>query len=175
MNSERLVVTVEIEELSFLKGETVFKGRLCAVRPSRSKPRDITSEVWAVALLRAANEGGKFLLAIPRSFCSSDGISIVEQAGLADTRWIDLMDQPNYQRGSSPIEAVREIIDALSDGEDVLVLSNTKRRPGFVSAVLSKLCEPIVHVEKVLHTVTSYRYELTPFQVGYIYGISDGH
>jgi hypothetical protein len=76
--------------------------------------------------------------------------------------------------GHTPQDSIRTIVDYLKRGDDVVILSPTKKISGFVPAILSTVFDPHVHIVKVwCPIVYGSEYELTPFQYGYIYGQSD--
>lgn len=179
MNTEIIKVKLNIQELDIPWMRIEFKGKLFAATPSRSKPRGISPETWAISLLHARSQFGKFRIAIPRSFWPSSSENLTEKAGMCSDDWIDVMDAFSGTEnldGHTPVESVRTIVDYLKRGDDVVMLSATKKVSGFVPAILSKVSDSLVHVVKVWYPIVYGReYELTPFQYGYIYGQSDAY
>jgi hypothetical protein len=172
-----------IEEPEIPRCQLAFKGKLYAATSSSSKPPDISPDTWAIALVRAARRRGKFRLVIPSSFCRLSIQGLFKQAGLDDTDWIELLDmfpgefdngRDRYWGGRTPMDSLLAIVEALRAGQDVLILSATNKISGFVPAVLSRISDPMVNVVKVWYPITRGRdYELTAFQSGYLYGLSD--
>lgn len=176
MDAVNLAVNLNIQEIKIPWCEWELKGKLYAATATKPKPRGLPPEAWVTALLHAACKCGKYRLVIPRSICPSNAEMLLEQANLGEVQWIELLDVfegfDNYG-GSTPIDAVRAIIDSLKDGQDVLILSATKKIPGFIPAILSIISAPEVHIVKVWYPIHNKGYDLTPFQIGYIYGLYD--
>lgn len=176
MDVSALAVKLKIQEISIPWCNVLLKGKLFAAIPCTPKPRGFSAVAWAVDLLRATKQFGSCRLVVPSSLCSSDTSKLLEQTGMGEINWIDLMDHFkgfNDFDGYSPIDAVQKIIDALNVGEDVIILSGTKKISGFVPAIISKIIATEVHAVKVWYPIVGKGYALTPFQLGYIYGLSD--
>ncbi len=177
MNTEIIKVNMNIQELDIPWMRIEFKGKLFAATPSKAKPRGISPETWAISLLDSRSQFGKCRIAIPRSFWPSNSRNLTEKAGMCFGDWIDLMDAfggTENLDGNTPQESIQTIIDYLKMGDDVVILSPTKKISGFVPAILSKVFDPHVYIVKVWYPIVhGSEYELTPFQYGYIYGQSD--
>lgn len=176
MDTVNLAVNLEIQEIEIPWCEWELKGKLYAAVPTKSKPRGLPLDEWATALLHAAYNCGKYRLAIPRSLCPANAEKLLEQAKMGEAQWIvmlDIFEGYDTYGGSTPIEAVREIIDSLKNGENILMLSAKKKIPGFIPAILSIISAPEVHIVKVWYPILNKGYDLTPFQIGYLYGLYD--
>ncbi|MFI3187071.1 MAG: hypothetical protein QX198_13945 [Methylococcaceae bacterium] len=177
MNTETIKVKLNIQELDIPWMRIEFKGKLFAATPARSKPRGMSPETWVISLLHARSQFGKFRIAIPRSFWPSNAKDLIENAGMCPADWIDVMDVFSGTEnldGLTPVDSIQTIIGYLKRGDDVVILSATKKVSGFIPAILSKTFDSHVHIVKVWYPIVYGReYELSPFQYGYIYGQSD--
>jgi hypothetical protein len=170
MTQEVAAMTLEVQELHIPWLRSAFEGRLLAAIPSGSRPDGLSPETWASQILTAAHATGAQCLAIPVGFWPGGERSAAPGGG----RWIEVMDTYPGLGGPTPLDSVRDIVSALATGEDVLCLSATRTVSGFIPAILSRLSDAEVHIEKVVWPVMQGRgYELTPFQIGYLYGLGD--
>jgi len=70
----------------------------------------------------------------------------------------------------SLLGTVTAIVEALSSGTEIVILSSNSRPSGFVPALLTLWLEPEVVLPKVLYPILDGSgYELTAFQLGCIY------
>lgn len=159
-------------------------GKLFAATPLKSKPPAMSKEDWTIGLVEICRElvqveKSAFAIAIPRSFWPSGINELVEVTGLKDGEFIDLMDEwdgPHLDTGPmTPVESIRQIIQHLQHGEDVIVLSHTSKISDFVRALLYLVWQPYPgHPAKVWCGFELGKViELTQFQRGYIYGLSN--
>ena len=169
---------LKTQELEMPWGLGILKGRLLVATPTRSKPRNVSADDWCSRILATAEVDRKFHLVIPCSFwpdgkpCHGEPTST-----FTEFRRFDVMDAfcgAEEYRPDTPFDSIREIIDCLMKGDDVLVLSATKKIPGFLPAVLSRILEPDVHIVKLWWPIIcGSGYELSLFQLGYLYGLTD--
>lgn len=170
-------LTLKIQQYTLPYGGDRFKGRLLAGLPSRNKPRETNHLEWCASILKLAEAEGIHRLAIPLSFWP-DGIRPFGDDGfrLEQPPHIVVPDQPGTI-GSVECEAPRysieKIVENLRRGEDVLVLTATKKISGFIPAVLGILMHPDCHIEKLLWPIQYAGCELTPAQCGYVAGLQD--
>ena len=178
MNTKNTFVELNIEELKIPYGDGgVFKGKLFGATPNREKPHDMSAETWAISLLTLTTRiKEKYTLAVPVSFWPSIEICRAQKSEPNGVHWITVMDQIediSKQHGATPERSFHQIIDALKSGKNVLILSATGKISGFVPAIMSLLLHPTAHVEKVAYPIIEgLGYEMTPFQLGYLYGFS---
>ena len=174
-----LSVHLKIQEHNFYWNEWQFKGRLLVAIPSKTKPKCISPETWATGILDATTKSGKFHLAIPRSFWQKSWGDCSAKARVDRSRIIDVMDAFSGfddTDGHTPVDSVLDIIKILKQGEDVLIPSATKKISGFILAMLSNIANTYnTHPVKIWYPITGEGYELTPFQLGYIYGMYDAN
>lgn len=169
------------------------QGQLFAAAASISKLSHIEKTDWAFGILGAVlRKGGvgvkKPVLAIPRSFWPLGTNELVEQAATVGFEYIDLLDEwvdhqdlmddwdkPHVLKYMTPIESVRQILDRLRRGDDVIVLSHTKKISDFVRAILFLVSlSHREHPAKVWEGLAQGRsVELTQFQRGYVSGLAN--
>jgi hypothetical protein len=159
------------------------QGKLLSAGPSYSKPLVIDKKDWVVSLFnnvvkQVTREARKPVLAVPRSFWPLRMGALLDQVEFEGYQSIDVMDECGEINNADPMtmmNSIREIIDRLQDGQDVVVLSHTRKISGFIPALL--MCVSLPHLEdptKYWYTlVREQGLELTPFQVGYIHGLYD--
>ena len=176
MNKDQVEVQLIIQEMRDAPIKWPWKGKPYAATPSTQKPAELSTEAWAIAVLRAARHSCKFRLVIPRSFYPGGLRSLPLPAELTQGDWIELMDmapnQKDYDEGS-PLKSFGEILRALKAGEDVLVPSLSEKISGFLPLFLSRIRNMRSHVVKVWSPVMD-DYELSEFHMGYVYGLTDG-
>lgn len=171
-----VTVKLQIIEITPLC-EVGFKGRLLTAIPTELKPKSVTSKTWATSILAATAQHGKFQLALPKSFWQEKWGEVDIEAGIGGVRCIDVIDVitvTDYSCGSTPMQSVLEIIEVLKNGADVLIPASTQKISGFVPALLNLISHDSHPVKVWNPIVCGDKYELTPFQLGYIYGIYDG-
>jgi|GEM_PF-1632768 len=179
MDTAKVKVNLKIQDLmpSYWDA-TQFKGRLLVATPTMLKPKDISSKKWATAILEAISEHGKFHLAIPLSFWSKKWKTAPIQEEERAPHWIELVDafsESDYAQGLTPMHSIREIIEVLASGNNVLIPSSSEKISGFVPAMLTMISHDS-HPEKIWYPTlysSEIRHELTQFQFGYIYGMCD--
>jgi hypothetical protein len=172
-NKRLAEATMRIEELFLFGGP--LKGKLLVATPEHRRPRDVPLETWLIELVRSANQNGKYRLAIPATFWKglAPDFGHPELDGLSTIAVADSL-EPADGHGRRPADSIEQITRALSAGEDVLVLTSTQEVSGFIPAVLGLLADPQVHPEKVLYSIVKGEsYSLTPFELGYVYGLAD--
>ena len=181
-----LNITMNFQELQIRKfGMT--QGNLLSATPSRSKPSGVNREDWALSLFnRVVNDvsqgGKKPSLAVPRSFWPFSSKELPDYAKSSGLDLIDLMDEcewdsPHDYGSTTPVKSMKRIIDHLQRGEDVLVLSHTRKASDFVPAMLY-----LVSMEHSEHPAKCWcamaqdvGVELTQFQRGYLYGLMNAN
>lgn len=147
------------------------RGRLFVGRPRELRPPGTRVEEWQRRLVEDARLIG-LPLVVPASFWASQWRP--EEAELGQgVMW--LPDTPKaIEDGEQPEQELTHIVSLLAQGEDVVVLSASDEVPGFVPAVLCALDEPHLHPAKLVYAIVkSSGYTLTPFHVGYLYGLAD--
>jgi len=167
-------------------------GKLFAATPLKSKPRSTSAAQWALDILHSfsastaklaasADIGTNFHLAIPRSYwgdgkaeCSAIPEGVLQEG--AFPRFIDVMDcfvaYGDYYM-PSPDKGIAEIQAAVTKSENVVLLSATTRISGFVPVMLARIFLPNENILKIWYPIIhGHGYELTPFQLGYLYGRS---
>lgn len=151
-----------------------FKGRLLAGTPSRNKPRATSMAAWSGQIVELATQQSKAYLAIPDSFWQLD-IEQDEDVRNKSTPYIRIKDNP----GANPPQildldgSLSDIIQHLTDGEDVLILSAARKISGFIPALFSMLSDQSGHIEKILYPIEHGGYVLTQQHRGYLRGIYD--
>lgn len=158
-----------------------FSGKLYFARPTRNKPRDVPAHEWLSAIIDwVSSSANKWTIAIPVSFWQSinvpNAFEAIMGSGNSPFAHIQIMDSPGeFSNGLTPENSIREVVNALLSGKDVLLLSNRKKVSGFVPAILSTLVHPDGHIEKLLWPIlhSEFGYELTPAQKGYLAGLYD--
>ena len=164
-----------IKELEVYYGQT-FKGRIFTGNPSRGKPRDVPLDEWCASIVRLSALQWKSRVCIPRSFFSSQEKRHDYLTQPDRPRYLALVDDLGSIgecQPSTPADDVREIIECLTRGDDILILSQTRKISGFLPAILAKLCHSNWHVIKLLWTLEHHGYEITEGQRGYIVGLRD--
>ena len=177
MNQNPIQLTLKIQELHFhWYGRKAVKSRLCVATPSRAKPREVTAESWCAQIVETAQASWNQHLAIPWSFWPKGKPDSQFSTEAGEQRCFDVVDVfcgfEDYHDGT-PADSIREIIDCLARGEDVLILSNSKKISGFILAVLMRLLDPDRHIIKLWWPIIHGGYDLSPFQLGYLYGLTD--
>lgn len=174
-------INLIIEEAVTPYGSNRFSGKLYFARPTRNKPRDVSTLEWRNAIIDWASSSiNKWAIAIPVSFWRSvDAPNAYEAAmgtGNSAFAHIQIIDGPGeFSNGQTPEDSIREVANVLLSGKDVLLLSDRKKVSGFVPAILSALILPDCHIEKLLWPIlhSEFGYELTPVQKGYLAGLYD--
>ena len=98
---------------------------------------------------------------------------------MAGVEFVDLMDEwdgPHDFGGMTPVASIRQILDHLQRGEDVIILSHKKKMSDFVRAILCLVSmEHSEHPTKFWCGIAANGngVELTQFQRGYIYGLAN--
>lgn len=177
MNEDLYVdpIFLEIEIPKF--GST--QGRLFAANPSFAKPSNIAREDWVFSLLQQVKNQvreSKSVLAVPRSFWPLSREALDEYAKSEGIECVDLMDEwdgPLDFGGMTPVESMRQIIDHLQRGQDVIILSHSKKGSDFVHAILYIISQEYAeHPAKMWCGIAQDGgVELTQFQRGYLYGL----
>jgi hypothetical protein len=168
-------------------------GRLYSATPNKAKPNHMSGEEWTTSLLVAffgittasfPGHGRKFELVLQSSLWES----IVKTQALQEsfyerqqiTKPISLLKVTDEFCGTenfnpeTPIESIGKIFDALKSGIDIFVFSCSEKISGFIPAVLSRISDSQCHIVKLWHPIIiGQGYELTPFQLGYLYGLTD--
>ena len=169
--------SLKIQELDLPYGVlTPFKGRLFSGTPNRGKPRSVPAEAWCELVLEAAQSSWKKHLAIPRSFWPKEKtLTWLSEKTQHHFQCIHVFDTFHSVIDHAEVaDSLRKKKKNLSLGEDVLIISANKKISGFVPAALTMLLDPQVHIAKVLYPITvGSGYDLTPFQLGYLHGLSD--
>jgi len=170
-----LKLIIDELEMPYGSGQR-FKGRIFSGNPSRIKPRDVTLDEWYATILRLAASQWKSHICIPYSLLSNQGKHHEYSTEHDQPRYLDLMDDLGSisdDGSGSPASDIIEIIVCLTRGEDILILSQTRKISGFLPAILVRLCHPRLHILKLLREIEHSGYEITAAQRGYIAGLSD--
>jgi len=152
-----------------------FKGRLFVATPTRGKPRAVSPEQWCQLVLLAAEQSEFKCLVVPWSFWSAGHATLpLPASSRPGQQYVHVVDTAagfEELRGDTPMWGISEVIRLLSEGEDLLVVSASKKISGFIPAALVQVSAPEIHIVKVWYpVVASEGYELTPFQIGYLAG-----
>lgn len=146
--------------------------------PTKAKPDDVTAEQWCSLTAEAAKASWKQNIAIPWSFWPDVKTNVGIATELGEHSCFDVMDifcgVEDY-RPDTPLNAFQDILDCLARGEDVLVLSNSHKIPGVFIAVLTRLLCSEMHIIKLWWPIINEGYDLSPVQLGYIYGLTDAN
>lgn len=185
------LIQLEIPLCSQLDWGTLFCATFSATRA-----HDIGDVEWGVAVLDAffrvdlgdLRKGArKADYAVPSSFWPqiSDDPAVrreilqVTHTGSGDGL-IEVQDEfcgIEHYVPDTPIEGIKEIVNSLQKGVDVILMNVSKGISGFVPAAITRLQEKECNIVKLWYPILKqYGYELTPFQLGYLYGLTDaGH
>lgn len=151
-----------------------FKGKLYIGTPSRNKPRNVTAEDWCTGLIDLVHKSWKNNFAIPFSFWPEGTRPFGNQYGLLEfNKYFHIVDNLGAIGLNQPETSMFEIysiIECLMRGQDVLVLSSSKKISGFLPVVLRCLVEPQGHIVKIMYSTEG---TLTADQRGYIAGLVD--
>jgi hypothetical protein len=167
---------LKIEKLDFSWCATKFKGRIYVATPNRSKPRDVTAESWGLQIVEVAQENWKQNLAIPMSLWPKGEPNLIRGTTAGKDNCFHVLDNfcgLDGMNPTMPVESIRGIIDGLARGEDILILSNSKKISGFIPAVITRLTDTRLHILKLWYPFLGQSFELTEFQLGYLYGLTD--
>lgn len=169
-----------IQEIDIPWGRNLpFTGQLYAATPSHSKPKEMTDSAWCTNILNLAAERKKAYYVIPDSFWpegekGNAGTELLQSKFPCCIRFHDLNDGATTE--GTPQYCIKEIIERLMDGEDIVILLATKHISGFLPALISMLAVPDCHLEKILWPIEhSLGYVLTPAQRGYLAGLYDAN
>ena len=177
MNSK---VETQIQEIRIAYGPgSAVTGKLFAATPVGKKPDTMPAETWATSLVKAASKMQNYLLAVPMSFWPT-GISKGDvDTSLVGIQWVSVMDQIDKisnANGQTPTRSLLQVVKALKDGQDVLLLSSNDEISGFVPAIISKVLHPTAHIEKIVYPIVEgMGYPMTQFQIGYLYGMASAN
>lgn len=168
---------LRVQELHIPYDSCAFKGKLLVATPFEDKPRNVAPLQWRSAILanRVCKESH---LVIPLSFWLPYKPAHQELPSTSEFSRFYLVDEvpfdgENYS-SDTPFDSIRRIIDCLKKGENVLALSATPDASGFLPAVLARVIDPNIHIVKLWWPIVHGNdYLLTPFQVGYLYGLTD--
>jgi ADP-ribose pyrophosphatase YjhB (NUDIX family) len=168
---------LNVQHVTLPYADYPFEGRLWIGTPSRNKPRT-GQATWCNTLLEVAYAPDKWHLAIPTSFWPDELASggNDEEMELVAPPHIAIPDRLGTEEtvhANIPEYALCPLVELLMSGEDVLLLSPSKKPSGFIPALLVLLLEPQCNIEKVLWPLQHGGYELTPTQIAYIAGMSD--
>jgi hypothetical protein len=172
-----------IQEIMLPKFRTM-SGILFAATPLCTKPEGVGNKAWALAIMKDVRRHEylrvhhKCVFAVPTSFWSASRGELVESAALADVELVGLMDEWDgyHDFGDmTPMDSIRQIIDHLQRGENVIILSHRKKMSDFVRIIISLVSqEHNEHPEKFWREIANDdSLELTQFQRGYIYGLTN--
>lgn len=168
-------IHLQFEEILIDHNRLPFKGRLLVATPSRSRPRSKPAAEWCIDLAEMILDHYQYQWVIPASFWSKGQSPWQGSMSKELPRYIalpDFCDHDQYEFDLSPRYALQEMIDMLSDGEDVVVLNATKQPSVFTHIAIHYLQEPYRSIEKVLCWQRSTnRYGLTLPQRAYLLGL----
>jgi len=173
-------VELEIQELNIPFLPDRLKGKIFVAVPTPLKP-GVDVNTWNSAFLNNKLIARSHLV-IPWSFWPenkppfpvSRGRDSLTNSLRSCIDFADMFCGLEDLRDDSPIESIEEIVNHLLNGEDLTMLSPTKEISGFLPAMLTYfLCDDI-HILKVLWPIIKGNgYELSQFQIGYLYGMAD--
>lgn len=173
-------VEIQIQEIRIAYGTgSAVTGKLFAANPVGKKPDTMPADTWAISLVTAASEKQNYLLAVPASFWPSGVSKSDVDTALVGIQWVSVMDQLDKissANGQTPTRSLLQVVKALKDGKDVLLLSSSDEISGFVPAIISKVLHPTAHVEKIAYPIVEgMGYPMTQFQIGYLYGMANAN
>lgn len=159
-------------------------GILFSAVPLCTKPAGIGNKAWALAIAMEVRRheclwvDRKCVLAVPISFWPASTVELIESAALADVELVGLMDEwdrSNDFGDLTPIDSIRQIVDHLQRGKDVIILSHRNRMSDFVRTILSLISQEHSEHPKTFwcEIANDDSLELTQFQRGYIYGLAN--
>jgi hypothetical protein len=186
-------IVLEINELYVPLLAREGLGTLYSANCSTAKPADISDETWTASLLDAfisltASNFQKctktFQLVLQSSFWrpnseshilqKSDIIGRLIHEPISIVEVIDEFCGVDNLNPDTPIESIARIFTAMQSGVDIVILSRSKQISGFIPAVLSRISNPQCPIVKLWYPITiGEGYNLTAFQLGYLYGLSD--
>ena len=162
-------------EIPYCGGQP-FKGRIFSGNPSRLRPRDVPLDKWCASIVRLSTDQWKSRVCVPSSLLLTQEMRREYSTATNGRGYLNLVDDIGTIADDgfdSPARDVREIIECLTRGDDVLILSRTRKISGFLPAILFRLFDPRCHILKILWTIDHSGYEITNGQRGYIAGLSD--
>lgn len=169
---------LKFEEISINYCTQTFKGRLLAAIPSRNRPRGMPEREWRNAVAELMLNHPQCQWVIPGGFWAK-GQRPWEGCGSGELpKHIALHDfSSNEATGIErlPRDAFQEVINLLKKGQDVGVLSSTKRPLIFAHLAIDYLLQPYAgSMEKMLCWADSTeRFELNIAQRAYLLGLGD--
>lgn len=170
-------VKLKVRELEIFYRPLPFKGRLFAATPTSPKPRDTDDNDWCDSIVAAARLSWSEHIVIPLSFWPNpERSSWISCNTNPAALFFDVIDDyygiKDHQL-DTPYSSIRGMLDSLICGENILILSATKKISGFIPAILTRVTNPEIHIEKLCYPIISEGYELSPYQVGYLCGLTD--
>jgi hypothetical protein len=173
-------IEIQIQEIRIAYGTgSAVTGKMFAATPIGKKPDTMPAETWAIALAKAASKKQNYLLAVPTSFWPTGASKSDVDTALVGIQWVSVMDQIDKianANGQTPARSLLQVVKALKEGHDVLLLSSSDEISGFVPAIISKVLHPTAHVEKIVYPIVEgMGYPMTQFQLGYLYGMANAN
>ncbi|KKJ95567.1 hypothetical protein PK34_13740 [Stutzerimonas stutzeri] len=169
--TQTVIPRLKIQEMELPYGADSFKGRLFVGTPTCGKPRAVTAEQWRRQVLTAAEASSFKYLVVPLSFWLDE---LLPESVCRGPRYVHVMDTAagvEQLCTETPAQGLHAVSQLLSEGQDLLLVSASKKIPGFIPAGLTQMSAPEIHVVKIWYpTVVSQEYVLTPFQIGYLAG-----
>lgn len=170
---------LKFEDLSINYGSLPFKGRLLAATPSRNRPRGMPEVKWCSSVAELILDHPQIQWVIPRGFWAKGRHPWAECGSWELPRHIALHDfSVNDTTGTErlPRDVFQEVIGLLKKGQDVAVLSSTKRPLIFPHLAIHYIQQPYAYsMEKTLCWAdSSERFELGMTQRAYLLGLDDG-